>query len=168
MVELSRLINKEYRNKWIVAFDPGETTGACVFHGAKLIHSSQLRTLPLTEGIDLVDFYVSTLGEQYSYGHRYPDLVVYEDYRVYGWKADTHKWADLHTPKLIGVIEAVCHYYNVPTKCRLAQQAKQFVTDGRLKEWDLWQTGQQHARDAIRHGVYQLVHGKTKKLKKSA
>ena len=157
MVELSRLIKPEYLKQRIVALDPGETTGACIFYQGEMIDATQLVTIPISTAIEAFDSYIVSTGV--------PDLVVYEDYRIYGWKADTHKWASLHTPKIIGVIETVCHFHDVPTEFRLAQQAKQFVTDARLEEWGLWLKGQQHARDAVRHAVYQLVHGKPQKAK---
>ena len=37
-----------------------------------------------------------------------------------------------------------------------ASNAKSTVTDDRLKRWDLWVPGQQHARDAIRHMILLL------------
>ena len=46
----------------------------------------------------------------------------------------------------------------------MAQQAKGFVTDAKLKEWGMWDIGHKHARDACRHCVYYLVSQKPKKI----
>lgn len=43
-----------------------------------------------------------------------------------------------------------------PIKFQSAANAKTIATDTRLKHWDLWVKGKQHARDAIRHACVAL------------
>lgn len=83
--------------------------------------------------------------------------VVIEDYRVYSWKTKDHAWAGLHTSRLIGATELICYDAGLDLTKQTAQQAKGFCTDDKLQAWGLWQEGQRHARDAIRHALYYLL-----------
>lgn len=135
--------------KIILALDPGETTGVAVFENGQLVDASQLDTSTVTPtGVDALLPILEELQ---------PDLVVYEDYRVYGWKSDTHAWSGLHTPQFIGAIKTLCHLQGIPTYTQMAQQPKQFCTDKRLKEWDYYLPSKKHARDAVRHGTYFML-----------
>ena len=132
----------------VVGLDPGETTGACVFQGPRCLHADQLRTKTVPEGAGLVRDFVNAWQ---------PDVVVMEMYRVYSWKAEDHSWHNLHTPRLIGAIEYICHCINLPLIQQTAQQAKGFCTDEKLSAWGIYQPGWKHARDAIRHATYYLL-----------
>lgn len=131
----------------LVALDPGETTGYAYFHNGELAEYSQLPTHRVRKSIPILQKFIKDTT----------DLVVYEDYKVYGWKTESHAWESLHTPKLIGAIEAVCYITNTPTFTQMAQQAKQFVTDQKLKDWGYYYEGLRHTRDAIRHGCYYML-----------
>lgn len=134
----------------VLGLDPGETTGVAKMCGAELIEATQWDTKDLALAAKQLNGYLLNNAVDY---------VACEDYRVYAWESEKHKWAALHTPKLIGVIIAVCWYANVPVKLRMAISAKQFVTDEKLMDWGLWKKGQRHARDAIRHCVYHQIFG---------
>lgn len=86
-----------------------------------------------------------------------PTKVVYEEYRVYSWKSATHSWAELHTPQFIGTIRTIASIRGIPVASHMAQQAKQFVTDDKLQDWDFYVKGQKHCRDATRHGLLYLM-----------
>ena len=135
-------------NRKMLVLDPGETTGLAVFSAARLVFENQFdtknRRLFPNQFAKLVEF-------------AKPDIVLFEDYRVYSWRRDQHAWAELHTPKLIGQIEALCIIRNIPFATQMAVQAKQFCTDERLKDWDLYISGRKHSRDAIRHGCHYLL-----------
>lgn len=142
-------------NHNIMAFDPGETTGFCVFNGAELDEAKQL----ITKTVDDKTFNV--LKDEFEVNtHKHAlhpvDEVVIEDYRVYGWKTEEHSFAGLHTPKLIGMIITLCIIYKLPYTLRMAQPAKAFVTDQKLEDWKLYNEGQRHSRDAMRHAIFQL------------
>jgi hypothetical protein len=153
---LNTLIPHTRKDLRVVAFDPGETTGVCVFHGSQFVTADQLKTKTLIQGINEIRDFIDA---------NWCDEVVCEDYRVYAYKSDEHKWADLHTPKLIGGIQTICHlrYKDIiPCTFRMASEAKQFVDDEKLQAWGLWgeTKGMRHARDAIRHAIFHLVFGK--------
>lgn len=118
--------------------------------GETLKVESQLKTKGLEEGILSLDGCLAVYQ---------PDVVAYEDYRVYAWEAEKHKWAALHTPKLIGALVTLCVLKEIPCYGRMAYAAKNFVTDEKLKAWGLYTKGKKHTRDATRHAVYQLVFG---------
>lgn len=133
----------------VLGFDPGETTGACFFQGTSLLKAGQLKTKVVNQDslINLTTFFDFIR----------PDEVVIEDYRVYGWKTEEHAFAGLHTPKLIGMIITICIIRGLPYTLRMAQPAKAFVTDEKLEAWGLYDRGQRHSRDAMRHAIFQMI-----------
>jgi len=132
----------------VVSFDPGETTGMCVFEGSKLMLASQYKAKTVPEGAAFIHDFLESWR---------PDVVVMEMYRIYSWKAEDHSWQNLFTPRLIGAIQYICHTLKLPLTEQTAQQAKGFCTDERLRAWGLYQEGQRHARDSIRHACYYLL-----------
>lgn len=86
-----------------------------------------------------------------------PDFIVYEDYKVYSQKLNSHAFNPIFTVRLIGAIETYCQTNGVKAHKQMATTAKNFVTDDKLKQWGFWQEGMKHARDAIRHGCYFLL-----------
>lgn len=143
----------------LVCFDPGETTGLAIFRNGTLDETSQLITKDLTDGSRAVNDLFNTLidPEEPTPMHSHNVRVVMEDYKVYGWKTDQHAWAALHTPKFIGCIVALCYIQNIPFHMQMAQQAKGFCTDEKLKGWGYYDKGMRHARDAVRHGCYYIL-----------
>lgn len=133
----------------LIALDPGETTGYAIFEAGVLIDAGQLDTRRIKLSVQvLTDFF-----DRFSN----TPFVVFENYKVYAWKTESHAWATLHTPQLLGVIETLCYLRGWKTARQMAQQPKQFCTDIKLKTWGYYRTGEQHARDAIRHGCYYLL-----------
>lgn len=149
----------ESQRKWnpqerpIVAFDPGETTGMAIWLPWKPneLVLKQVRTPEVVEG------YLAIKAEMPNTDIKMH--AVMEDYRVYGWKADDHKWAGLHTPQLIGALKIMLHHYDATVQMRMAQQAKQWATDEKLKFWGCYNAGMKHARDAQRHLITTLFYG---------
>lgn len=138
-------------DKKIVALDPGETTGACSFVGMQMVHREQLQTSLLPLAAVILRKYIMMMD---------PVLVVAEDYRVYKWKTESHAWAELHTPKLIGCLQLICHDLKLPLVLQSAQVGKGFCTDERLKEWGFYQAANRHSNDAVRHACQWLMFGK--------
>jgi hypothetical protein len=135
----------------IVGIDPGETTGVAYFHGPNLIEAKQLSTGLMPDAAGDIEHYLNNLPQGL-------DAVVMESYRVYSWKAKTHAWAGLHTPRLIGAIEYICKFrLGVPLHQQSAYQGKTFCTDEKLQAWGLYHRGERHARDAIRHVCQHLL-----------
>lgn len=131
----------------LMSLDPGETTGWAFFEGGDLADSGET-------GPD--DTMIETHDLIYDLE---PDMLVIEDYKIYGWKANTHQWSSLFTPRLIGAIELTCILYDIDIHKQMAQEAKGFCTNKKLKQWNYYKTGKPHVRDAIRHGCYWLVFG---------
>lgn len=157
----------------IVALDPGETTGYALFIQGKLHATRQIRTPTVRIFAEVFKSLhnFATLSPHEStklnpawqpfdkpYGR--PDVVVYEDYKIYSWKSDHHAWASLHTPQCLGALKAIATIHQLPLYTQLAQQPKGFCTDAKLKMWGnkYYQANQKHARDAVRHGCYYLLH----------
>lgn len=142
----------------LLAFDPGETTGCCVFKDGKPSEFMQLPSVnKKTREYEwsIIEEFIDKVN---------PDAVIIENYRIYAHKLEQHSSSDVPTLQLIGVIKYMLHKRNIPYKLQMAQQAKGFVTDAKLKEWGMWDIGHKHARDACRHCVYYLVSLKPNKL----
>ena len=134
----------------LLSLDPGGTTGWAYFKNLEMITCGQLDTNEVGQSFEEIQ----KLCQQYSIFE-----LVYEDYRVYKWKAKQHAGSQLHTTRVIGAIESVCHVNNIGWINQPANVAKGFCTDKRLKDWGLWIEGQKHARDAIRHACYYILFG---------
>jgi len=129
----------------MISLDPGETAGWAIFEEGDYVDSGEA-------GPEHTMLEVYELITEVA-----PDVVVMEDYRIYGWKAKSHAWSDLFTPRLIGAIELTCILEDVPLYRQMAQSAKGFCTDKKLRGWGFYKTGKPHIRDAIRHGCYWLL-----------
>lgn len=143
----------------LVAFDPGETTGVCIYEGWRSeefpwkfpLQLCQAVTKDPIEGVERLRSCLPDNG--------LPTRVICEDYKVYDWKADSHSWSGMHTSQLIGMIRLMCHQLDIPLDFRMAQQAKAWVTDEKLKQWGVYVAGMRHARDAQRHCLTSLFFG---------
>lgn len=152
--------SRQMLDRTIIGIDPGETTG---FGFRKFstterfeLHMKQIPTKDRYQGASAIRLEIARIIQS---GGILP-LVVCEDYRVYAHKSDQHKWAGLHTPKLIGAIEYFCAEMEIPIVFPMAIEGKTWATDDMLKRWDLYDAGQKHARDASRHIVTRAFFGK--------
>ena len=134
----------------LLCFDPGKTTGWCVFVNGKLDHWGQLPECYDNNNVNLQPMLELFDTEQ-------PDFILYEDYKVYSHKLERHTFNPVFTVRLIGAIETWAQMHNIPTHKQMASTAKAFATDEKLKTWHFWEKGMRHARDAIRHGCYFLL-----------
>ena len=153
--ELVNLLVKQPFKGTLFVMDPGETTGWCVFQDQKLIEAGQATTKPISEG----SRWLNQIFLKY-----HPTFVVYEAYRVYAWKTQSHAQSDLHTPQFIGTILTYCDMYGVPYHSHMASAAKGFTTDEKLELWGFYKPGLKHARDALRHACYFQLHSYQKWL----
>jgi hypothetical protein len=135
-----------------MTFDPGETTGWSLWERTRLADFGQLKTYPIETGVNPL---------QTLLFNRSPTRVVYESYHIYSWKTDDHTNSDVPALQVVGMLRTLCYQASIPVSSQTAQVAKQFCTDEKLKEWGIYQPGMRHARDAIRHGAYFLLFGKT-------
>lgn len=139
---------------YLLALDPGETTGWSVFAATPekvcLVDQGQINTWPPKNMVEELTKLLDTYN---------PDQVVFELYAVYEWKADSHSWSQVPTLHVIGCIETLCIQRSIRFCSQTAQIAKNFCTDEKLKQWGYYIKGQRHARDSIRHGTYFLMFG---------
>lgn len=144
----------------IISLDPGETTGYAIWDDSKLTEAGQLATHTVKGSVNKLREWFSTQSFEGTFYNDKDVLVVMEEYRVYSHKTQDHAQSTLHTARLIGAIECLLTLRGIPYVMQGAGLTKAFCTDEKLKDWDFWIRGERHARDAIRHGAYWLVHGK--------
>lgn len=145
----------------LLALDPGETTGASVFEhsgsgssgGTRLIHAAQLNTWPLENCVDQL----TNIIREHS-----PRFLVFESYHIYSWRLDEHKFNEVPTIQIIGSLKTLAIQRSIPYHAQTAQVGKGFVSDEKLKRWNLWDAGSTHARDSMRHGCHYLLFGNKK------
>lgn len=130
----------------LLALDPGETIGWALFVDGDFAQCGQkeAKETPAQSIQELFD-------------ELQPTQIVAEDYKVYAHKSDAHKWNSLFTPRLLGMIELLCHQRNLPLHLQMAGTVKQFCNAGKLVEWGFYKPGKRHADDAIKHGTYFLL-----------
>jgi Holliday junction resolvasome RuvABC endonuclease subunit len=153
--------NGPFRGR-LLALDPGETTGWSVWDSHnnathyEMVECGQLETWDKTN--NTINPCVTNFPKLLT--HFEPDEVVYESYRVYEWKAESHSWSDVPTLRIIGSMETRIIDANLPYCHQTAQVAKKFVTDDLLKSFGFYQRGQRHSRDSMRHALYYILFGK--------
>lgn len=153
---LNKLKRYPLAPRTILAFDPGETTGwarVCWDQpfDPQFAICDQVETSSVAQATDAYD----------SLLYRFlPDIVLIEEYRVYSWKSDQHKWSDVITLRLIGCLETLCHQRELKWHKQMAVQAKEFCTDDKLSSWDLYEKGKKHGRDAMRHACQFMLFNK--------
>jgi hypothetical protein len=137
----------------LLAVDPGETTGFAVFDSyltADWVEIDQIKTWPEPDAVRNLTSLIET---------SHPQLVVAEQYRIYDWKSDDHKWSPVNTTQVIGCIWTLCIQRGIPIVWQSAQNAKGFWTDDKLKEYGVYIPGVRHGRDATRHALHYLCFG---------
>lgn len=165
-----KFVKKSYSGR-LITFDPGQTTGYSIWDNQKLVERGQLNTYDVrlsvkwlnewlrynlpTDVSDEERTWLKSHGKEVLSNQPRENLHVrIEEYRVYGHKTESHAQDDMHTSRLIGCFEALLTLQGITYSMCGAGLAKNFATDEKLKAWSMWATGQKHARDAIRHGIY--------------
>jgi len=161
-------VKNPYKGR-LICFDPGQTTGWSIWDNSKLVDCGQLATYPVKDSVIKMQQWLMVKSQWADLStddrHLYPVYVVIEEYRVYAHKAEDHAQNDMHTSRFIGCLETLLVLMGIGYEMRGAGLAKGFATDEKLRDWNFWQVGERHARDAIRHGVYFLCHGKPQGVK---
>jgi hypothetical protein len=137
----------------IIAIDPGEMTGACIYHA----DPDMRMFIPFQKNTSIIEWAADFLDHLLQPSNC---IVVIESYRIYAWRANEHKWASLLTPRIIGGVETLCRLRKIPLVEQSAQQGKAFMKgDERLKEWGLHTPGRPHQNDATKHLCNLLLFG---------
>lgn len=136
----------------LLVFDPGHTTGWAFFENNTLQEAGQIAT----HGSEEATKTILPLLQTYK-----PKRVIYEDYRIYSWRRDHHVGSELITSQVIGTIKTLITMMLNDTEIisQPPSVAKTFAKDNKLRAWGFYQHNKRHANDAIRHGIYWLVHG---------
>jgi hypothetical protein len=131
----------------VVALDPGVTTG--IAEGA--INNEG----HLDFQADQAQISLKFLWE---YLHRVkPDHIVYETFEFRQGKQRGN--LELFSRNVIGVIQLYVELHDIHVAPQKAAQAKEFMSNERLKEEQAWLKGKEHARDAIKHLLYWFYWG---------
>jgi hypothetical protein len=146
----------------ILTLDPGETTGWSRWLHGELYDCGQYPTGQNPAAmVELIrDLHLASPPEdEWDKGFAPTAMlslerIVYEEYRIRGNRAQEHVGSEVVTIQHIGAIKVVADMLNLPLTKQTAGMAKGFATDAKLRRWELYQSGQKHANDAIRHGVY--------------
>lgn len=119
----------------------GETVGYSIWKGKERLAQGELKAtdfLTMLEGM-------AERGEL--------DLIIYEGYALRRSSAKAMIGSEFETPQVIGVIKWIAHKAGIPTVKQSPAQ-KKFFGDDRLKKLGLYDRGQRHSRDSVRHALY--------------
>lgn len=122
----------------LIALDPGFTTGVALLDSRQVLKTYQKA------------FSHKDLMEYLEYLH--PTTVVYESF-VY----QRRNKVELYPVEVIGVIRLYAQKYDIPLYVQSPGQAKNFMTDDKIKAMSLWVKGQKHGMDALRHLLYHEI-----------
>lgn len=137
--------------KRLVALDPGETVGLAFFDWGELVTVEQIKLDFKKHNWDPLIDRICQIS---------PDVVAYEDYKIYPGLAKAHTLSGVPTLKVIGAIEFLCSHNKYQSISMMASTAKGFVSDLKLKEWGFYVKGKKHGRDATRLGLHTLLFSK--------
>lgn len=126
----------------LLALDPGTTTGYCVYEQGSFVFGQigpEMHHKPL---------WALMKGTE-------PTTIICEDFTFR--PNPNRRKVVLDSKEYIGVVKLYGSAYDVPVKMQMASQAKGFWgEDNRIRKLGLWQPGQRHAMDALRHMLYYL------------
>jgi hypothetical protein len=131
----------------VIAIDPGITTGiaeGAISDDGELVFQADQATI--------------SLKFLWEYLHRgEPDHLVFETFEFRQGKQRGN--IELFARNMIGVIELYGELHPIFIAPQKAAQAKEFMSNDRLKEEQAWIKGKEHARDAIKHLLYWFYWG---------
>jgi len=128
----------------ILSCDPGETTG--VFVGKFTAGDDKPEVLRVGE----TDLWA---GLERLFMEYFPDVCVYETFKLYPWMARTKSWSTFPTVEVIGVLKYLANRYAVPIVGQGANMKKSTRINPKHPS--------PHVRDAARHAlVYWRRHSK--------
>lgn len=136
-----------------ISIDPGETVGWAVWH-----EEGQLFDQGEYEWEDFL-VHLEKMLEKDAIDH-----IIMEDYRLRKSASKAMINNQFLTVQVIGVIKWFSRKYDIPLTLQLPAQAKQFWDNDKLKMIDVYERGQRHSRDAVRHGLYFFYNGGGKDL----
>lgn len=131
----------------ILAVDPGGTTGWAVWEDGKVRYGQ------LPGGTLAVKPLVDWIADTYLMGRQVSSAVIIERYTIGERTVKFSRQSD--ALEITGVMKYEAARHGIRSKLQLPVDAKRMFTDERLKAFGWWATGEEHARDALRHlGLY--------------
>ena len=137
----------------LLAIDPGETVGYAWFSLDELgeeVLDVEADQCHCGEFIDKLEDWL--IKEDYFH-------CLIENYIIRQDTMAANIGKELKTAKLLGVIEYLLDKYEIAYYYQPAGQGKAFFDRERLEGMGLWVVGKNHARDAIRHGLWFVTFG---------
>lgn len=134
---------------YVLGIDPGKLTGLCLY-----LYENKVATRVWAKelGEVEVDFFIEKTISELA-----PDIVIINEkffITQRTFKLPEAPWSLEKT----GVIKYMCNKYGVKYNWQSPAEAKEFVTDKRLRDLNEWFIGGEgHARDAIRHAILFMV-----------
>lgn len=122
-----------------ISIDPGQTIGYSVWNGTERVEQGELGIAEFLHKLE------EKVGEL--------DLIIYESYALRRSSAKAMIGNEFETPQVIGVIKWIAYKAGIPTVKQSPAQ-KKFFGDDRLKKLGLYDRGQRHSRDSVRHALY--------------
>lgn len=133
---------------YVVSFDPGGTTGYCIFRDADLLKHG---TFPNWQGVEDV------LRQALKF--RASAHIVCEKFMLYPWKSQEQAFSTFETVEVIGVIKFLSNWLKLGDVYMSPTVDKKRFPDNRLKMLG-YSTDSKHSRDAIRHALCYLSDNK--------
>jgi len=130
------------------SYDPGHTTGWALFENDNLISAG--------ESEDWKDI-------RWQLENTTVGFVLFEEFKLYPWKAKHKSWDTFVEIEVIGVIKEYCWYNGIKIVSQIPAQ-KDFFDNKKLERIYGKFSSSRHAKDAVRHGLVYLTFGEGKSL----
>ena len=127
----------------VLGVDPGGTTGWAALKADTIVAKGE---------IDGWDGLLEVIKNQK------PNVIVFDEFRLYPWKAKHKSWSSFIEVEVIGVLKFLAKHFGIKAVGQGAQH-KKFFNDRRLKQMGLYSSSP-HIRDAIRHALYYMEFGR--------
>lgn len=118
--------------------DPGLTSGYVIVAGDVLYRHGELSPMEMCNTIEREAVKVDA-----------EKTFVYERFQM--TSGSSKMSPQPHALEIIGVMKYFAYVYSIPLFEQRPVDAKRFSSDKKLKEYGLYATGMDHARDAARH-----------------
>lgn len=142
--------------KWITC-DPGESLGYAVVENGTIVEAG---TAALW---DFIHAFAAATAVSNPREHddlelvkrlRGCELLIYEDWAIYPWKAQELAWDQCRTARGIGALELICQLAGLPYEAQPAATKDAAESGGAADLFLRPLDENRHANDAIRHAVY--------------
>lgn len=135
-----------------LAIDPGGTCGMCSYQVppmADLFYPAGVQAFQLTDE-GCVDWVRGYIDDNW--------VLFVERFFITPQTAQLSPEGSHRALDVIGTVKNLARWAGAGFVMQTANDAKKFVPNDVLRRLGLWQPNQDHARDAVRHLVYGLVH----------